>query len=299
MNIIQLQYLITAATYGSFTKAASVHHMTVPTISQSIKQLEGELDTIIFHRTKKGIVATKEGELILQHAASIVRSVDLMKHELSLLKEEYCENIIISTIPGLVPLVVQATIEFAQKYPLLNVQMIEGDTQTVMNHVNEGDASIGLLSYSSNQQQDNSLEWLPIIQGKAALIVSKNSSLCVLNTISAEDVKNEVFVLYKDEDIEHIAQQMLDEQPSNRIALSTNNIEALYQMVVRGNTITIAPDFITKFLRESDQEQLVTIPLQQYQMEDVILGRITRKNEQTSRIVNEFTARLMELCKGK
>lgn len=299
MNIIQLQYLITAATYGSFTKAASVHHMTVPTISQSIKQLEGEFDTIIFHRTKKGIVATKEGELILQHAASIVRSVDLMKHELSLLKEEYCENIIISTIPGLVPLVVQATIEFAQKYPLLNVQMIEGDTQTVMNHVNEGDASIGLLSYSSNQQQDNSLEWLPIIQGKAALIVSKNSSLCVLNTISAEDVKNEVFVLYKDEDIEHIAQQMLDEQPSNRIALSTNNIEALYQMVVRGNTITIAPDFITKFLRESDQEQLVTIPLQQYQMEDVILGRITRKNEQTSRIVNEFTARLMELCKGK
>lgn len=299
MNIIQLQYLITAATYGSFTKAASVHHMTVPTISQSIKQLEGELDTIIFHRTKKGIVATKEGELILQHAASIVRSVDLMKQELSLLKEEYCENIIISTIPGLVPLVVQATIEFAQKYPLLNVQMIEGDTQTVMNHVNEGDASIGLLSYSSNQQQDNSLEWLPIIQGKAALIVSKNSSLCVLNTISAEDVKNEVFVLYKDEDIEHIAQQMLDEQPSNRIALSTNNIEALYQMVVRGNTITIAPDFITKFLRESDQEQLVTIPLQQYQMEDVILGRITRKNEQTSRIVNEFTGRLMELCKGK
>lgn len=299
MNIIQLQYLITAATYGSFTKAASVHHMTVPTISQSIKQLEGELDTVIFHRTKKGIVATKEGELILQHAASIVRSVDLMKRELSQLKEEYCENIIISTIPGLVPLVVQATIEFAQKYPLLNVQMIEGDTQTVMNHVNEGDASMGLLSYSSNHQQDNSLEWLPIIQGKAALIVSKNSSLCVLNTISAEDIKNEAFVLYKDEDIEHIAQQLLDEQPSNRIALSTNNIEALYQMVVRGNTITIAPDFITKFLRESDQEHLVTIPLQQYQTEDVILGRITRKNEQTSRIVNEFTDRLMELCKGK
>jgi DNA-binding transcriptional LysR family regulator len=299
MNIIQLQYLITAATYGSFTKAASVHHMTVPTISQSIKQLEGELDTVIFHRTKKGIVATKEGELILKHAASIVRSVDLMKRELSLLKEEYCENIIISTIPGLVPLVVQATIEFAQKYPLLNVQMIEGDTQTVMNHVNEGDASMGLLSYSSNHQQDNSLEWLPIIQGKAALIVSKNSSLCVLNTISAEDIKNEAFVLYKDEDIEHIAQQLLDEQPSNRIALSTNNIEALYQMVVRGNTITIAPDFITKFLRESDQEHLVTIPLQQYQTEDVILGRITRKNEQTSRIVNEFTDRLMELCKGK
>lgn len=73
MNISQLQYLISAAQFGSFTKAASVHHLTVPTISQSIKQLEEEMDTIIFHRTKKGVSPTTEGELILKHAAAILK----------------------------------------------------------------------------------------------------------------------------------------------------------------------------------------------------------------------------------
>ncbi|MNZ44444.1 Hydrogen peroxide-inducible protein activator [compost metagenome] len=298
MNITQLQYLITAASYGTFTKAASVHHMTVPTISQSIRQLEEELDIVIFHRTKKGIVPTKEGQLILQHSAAILHSVEIMKQELSHLKEEYSENIIISTIPGMVPQVVQTTIEFAEKYPLLNVQMIEGDTQTVMNHVNEGHASMGLISYSSKQQQDASLDWMPIIQGKAVLIVNKNSSLRFLNTVTAEDLKNEVFVLYKDEDIERIAQHLVSEHPSNRIALSTNNMEALYQMVVKGDTITIGPDFILHSLPSSYQEQIVTIPLKQYHSDPVILGRITRKKEQATRMVEEFTARLSELFNG-
>lgn len=298
MNIIQLQYLITAASYGSFTKAANVHHVTVPTISQSVRQLEEELEVIIFHRTKKGIVSTKEGNLILQHAAAILQSLNTMKQELLQLKEEHSETVIISTIPGLVPLVVQATIEFTEKYPLLKVQMMEGDTQTVMNNVQDGYASLGLITYSSEQHQDASLEWMPIIQGKAVLIVSKNSTLSVLNAVSAEDLKNEVLVLYKDEDIERIAQGLIAEQPSNRIALSTNNMETLYQMVVRGNTITIGPDFITRFLPSGYQEQLVTIPLQQYDREPVILGRITMKKKGVTRMAEEFTARLIQLING-
>ncbi len=298
MNITQLHYLITAANYGSFTKAASIHHMTVPTISQSIRQLEEELDAIIFHRTKKGIIPTREGELILQHVASILKSLDSMKQELSQLKEECSEDIIISTIPGMVPQVVQATIEFANKYPTLNVQLIEGDTQTVMNHVHEGYASMGLITYNSEQYQDPALEWMPIIQGKAVVIVNRNSSLCVLNTLAAEDLRNEAFVLYKDEEIERIAQQLVAEQPSNRIALSTNNMEALYQMVVRANMITIGPDFVIHSLPSSYQEQLVTIPLQQYHSQPVTLGRITRKKELASRMVDEFTARLSELFNG-
>lgn len=138
MNISQLQYLMSAASLGSFTKAASVHHLTVPTISQSIKQLEDEMDTVIFHRTKKGVAPTKEGVLILQHAAAILKNIESMHTELSGLKEEHVESITISTIPGLVHQVVQATLELMIKSPFLKVQMIEGDTESVMKHVQEG-----------------------------------------------------------------------------------------------------------------------------------------------------------------
>lgn len=295
MNITQLHYLVSAATYGSFTKAADKHRMTVPAISQSIRQLEEELDTVIFHRTSKGIAVTEGGEAILRHVASILKSLEEMKRELDQLKGEHAEHFVISTIPGMVSQVVEATIELSEKYPRLNVQMTEGDTQTVMQHVKGGYASMGLISYSSKQQLDPALEWVPIIQGKAVLIVNKHSALGVLNTVSAEDIKQEVFVLFKDDDIEQIAQRLVAEHPSNRIALSTNNMEALYQMVVRGNMVTIGPDFIIHALSREHQEELVAIPLAEYQSEPVILGRITRRQERTTRLVEEFTARLATL----
>nr|WP_186809653.1 LysR family transcriptional regulator [Paenibacillus xylanexedens] len=297
MNISQLQYLISAAQCGSFTKAASVHHLTVPTISQSIKQLEEEIDTTIFHRTKKGVVPTAEGELVLQHAAAILNNLDHMHHDLLSLKEEHIESITISTIPGLVPQVVQATLELMHTYPALKVQMIEGDTQTVMKHVQDGYANMGLLSYSKSQQ-NTSLKWVPIVKGNAVLIMNTQSPLRFYKTISPQVLKNEVFVLYKDEHIEQIAHHLRSASDGNRISLITNNTDALCQMVVKGNAVTIAPDFIVTALSSIYQEQLVTVPIHQFTSDGTaILGRITRTDETIPKMVKEFTTKLTDLVK--
>ncbi|WP_342569954.1 LysR family transcriptional regulator [Paenibacillus sp. FSL R5-0749] len=295
MNISQLQYLISAAQFGSFTKAASVHHLTVPTISQSIKQLEEEMDTIIFHRTKKGVSPTTEGELILKHAAAILKNIDSMQHELLMLKEDHMESITIATIPGFVPQVVQATLELMQSYPALKVQMIEGDTQTVMKQVQEGYANMGLLSYSKSQQ-NSTFEWVPIVEGSAVIIMNTSSPLRYFKMISPEILENEVFVLYKDEHIENIAHDLMSASAGNRISLITNNTDALGQMVVKGNAITIAPDFIVNALASTYKEQLVTVPIQQLSSDNKpILGRITKVNEPIPIMVEEFTARLTDL----
>ncbi|UPK46441.1 LysR family transcriptional regulator [Paenibacillus pabuli] len=297
MNISQLQYLISAAQWGSFTKAASVHHLTVPTISQSIKQLEDELNTVIFYRTKKGVFPTAEGELILQHAATVLKNIEYMQSALLSLKEESLESITISTIPGFVPQVVQTMLELMNTYPTLKVKMIEGDTQTVMKDVQEGYANMGLLSYPKSQR--NTLyDWVPIVEGNAVLIMNTRSSLRFFKTISPEDLHNEVFVLYKDEHIETIAYTLMSANHTNRIALITNNIDALCQMIVHGNAITIAPDFILNALSSIYREQLVTVPLQQFSTEKAVLGRITRTDEPISKMVEEFTTKLIDLVQN-
>ncbi|MBB6020235.1 DNA-binding transcriptional LysR family regulator [Paenibacillus sp. JGP012] len=294
MNITQLQYLISAAQFGSFTKAASVHHLTVPTISQSIRQLEEEMDTIIFHRTKKGVALTAEGELVLKHAAAILKNIESMQHELLTLKEDHIESITIATIPGFVPQVVQGTLELMQSYPALKVQMIEGDTQTVMKHVQDGYANMGLLSYSKSQQ-NSSFEWAPLVDGNAVIIMNTSSPLRYFKTISPQILENEVFVLYKDEHIENIAHYLMSASAGNRISLITNNTDALVQMVVKGNAITIAPDFIVNALSSTYKEQLVTVPIEQLSSDNkAILGRITKVNEPVPKMVEEFTTRLTD-----
>ena len=297
MNISQLQYLISAARWGSFTKAANVHHLTVPTISQSIKQLEEELNTVIFHRTKRGVFPTAEGELILQHAAAVLKNIEHMQGALLTLKEESLESITISSIPGFVPQVVQTMLELMKTYPTLRVQMIEGDTQKVMKDVQEGHASMGLLSYPKSQR-NTLFDWVPIVEGDAVLIMNTRSPLRFFKTISPEDLHNEVFVLYKDEQIETIAHTLMSANHTNRIALITNNMDALCQMIVYGNAITIAPDFILNALSSIYLEQLVTVPLQQFSAEKAVLGRITRTDEPISRMVEEFTAKLTNLVQN-
>ena len=54
--------LLTLIDCGSYTKAARQLHLTQPAISHQIKQLEEEFQIKIFHRSKKSLILTPEGE---------------------------------------------------------------------------------------------------------------------------------------------------------------------------------------------------------------------------------------------
>ena len=63
-----LQYLIAIAEQGSFTRAAEVLHVSQPTLSQQIKQLEASLQSSLINRSGRSIRLTDEGELYVRHA---------------------------------------------------------------------------------------------------------------------------------------------------------------------------------------------------------------------------------------
>lgn len=63
-----LQYLIAIAEYGSYTRAAEVLHVSQPTLSQQIKQLEEALQSVLLDRTGRTVALTDAGEIYLNHA---------------------------------------------------------------------------------------------------------------------------------------------------------------------------------------------------------------------------------------
>ncbi|CAM4463069.1 LysR family transcriptional regulator [Paenibacillus tarimensis] len=292
MNIMQLQYLIDVGEMGSFTDAARKNHITVPAISQSVSQLEAELNTPLFVRSKKGVVPTEQGMRAIQHALSILRSVDKMKQELADSQLISQGNIMIATIPGIVSQVVSTTIEFTEYNPLVNVNLIEGDTKSVLRRVRSGQADMGFVSLDANHY-DEALAWEPITRGAAVLVVNKKSQLRFHKTITGHELEHQVFVLYNDPFLRRIAQHLLTNNPSNRIALTTNNLEALFQMVTQGNAISLGPDYIVSALPVHLQEELVTIPLSGYDSSPSYLWRVTRKNVEVPGVIEQFTAKLL------
>lgn len=60
MNLLHLKYVIEVAKAGSISKAASNLYMNQPHLSKTIKDLEENMQIIIFERTSKGVIPTKK-----------------------------------------------------------------------------------------------------------------------------------------------------------------------------------------------------------------------------------------------
>lgn len=65
MTLQQLKYIVTAAEAGTISEAAEKLFISQPSLTNSIKELEKEMNLTIFERTNKGIYVTKEGEIFL------------------------------------------------------------------------------------------------------------------------------------------------------------------------------------------------------------------------------------------
>lgn len=72
MEIRVLEYFIMVAKEGNITRAAQRLHITQPTLSRQLSELENELNTQLFIRGKRSIVLTESGQLLMQRAQELV-----------------------------------------------------------------------------------------------------------------------------------------------------------------------------------------------------------------------------------
>lgn len=82
MEIYQLKYFVAVAESGNFTKAAQRVHVSQPSLSQQIINLEEELGQKLFHRLNRRLVLTDAGQLLLERARRIIVEADNTIQEL-------------------------------------------------------------------------------------------------------------------------------------------------------------------------------------------------------------------------
>ncbi len=76
MDFKQLESFVMLAKLRNFSKAAEKLYLTQPTISNHINNLERDLDTLLFNRSNKKVSLTQAGEILLNHALSILNERD-------------------------------------------------------------------------------------------------------------------------------------------------------------------------------------------------------------------------------
>src|SRR5262245_21161739 len=76
IELRHLRYFLAVAEAAHFTRAAAKLHVTQPTLSHQIRQLEGQLNLTLFDRIGRRIKLTAPGELLLPHARRVLRELE-------------------------------------------------------------------------------------------------------------------------------------------------------------------------------------------------------------------------------
>ena len=79
MTLQQLKYVITVAETGTITEAANRLFISQPSLTNAVRELEKEMNIVIFKRTNKGISVSKEGEDFLGYARQVLEQAAILE----------------------------------------------------------------------------------------------------------------------------------------------------------------------------------------------------------------------------
>lgn len=140
MTIIQLQYLIEVANCGSFSGASERCFMTQPSLSMQIKALEDELGVVLLDRSKKPVIPTDAGNVVIAQAQETLRAYNYIRESVAELKGETSGKLRLGVIPTIAPYLLHKFIpDFVKEFPRVELEireMITADIIEALKHDN-------------------------------------------------------------------------------------------------------------------------------------------------------------------
>ncbi len=146
MDIHHLKIFATVYKNRSFSRASEELHISQPTISEHIKNLENELNCKLFDRLGRTIIPTAQAELILPKALQVIEEMEAIPELLIEAVSTIRGHIIIgaSTIPGTY-LLPQLATRFKEVHPDVSFEILINDTASISNKVFNHEILIGVV----------------------------------------------------------------------------------------------------------------------------------------------------------
>ena len=147
MEIRVLRYFLMTAREENITRAAELLHITQPTLSRQMMQLEEELGTKLFRRDNHSIRLTEDGMLLKRRAQELVQLADSVEKEFRHSKEEMSGTISIgSGETGSMQELAEIIRDFQEKYPLVQYDLYTATADEIKERLDKGLLDIGLLT---------------------------------------------------------------------------------------------------------------------------------------------------------
>lgn len=188
MELRVLNYFLAIAREENFTRAAQQLHVTQPTLSRQIADLEQELGVKLFIRSNHNIILTEDGMILKRRAQEILSLADKTKRDF-LQKDEALSGTI-SIGSGefrSTEYLAKIIAEFRKKYPNVKYEIYSGNANNIRDYIERGLLDIGLMSEPIDMRKYNFVN-MPIKE-RWGVFVPSDSFLSEKEHITPEDLK--------------------------------------------------------------------------------------------------------------
>ncbi len=193
MDMLSLEIFIKTAEEGNITKAAGFLHLSQPTASRRIQELEEELGRPLFIRTNKAVSLTDEGRQFLEAASDMLtiyrKALTQEKEQQQLKGDIYIGS---GEIPAFSVLAEQIR-DFRKLQPGICFHILSGNADEIRDDVEKGVLDLGLITRSVNTETFESLEYAD--KTRWGILVRNDHPLALRERIRIEDLEKEFLIL--------------------------------------------------------------------------------------------------------
>lgn len=237
----QFRYLVAVAETLHFRRAAEMTHVTQPTLSGQLRELEDKLGVQLVERSRAKVILTPIGKDIAARARTVLRDVqdivELAKHGQSLLGGTIRVGVLQSLGPYLLPHILP---ELHESYPSLKLYVREGMPQTLLGGIDDG--SLDLLLFPLPIKGAD-LETTRLFREPLWIVAPCDHRLAAKERAERSDLKGETVLTLERGHKLHDQVSELCEQFGAELSLDYEgtSLDTLRQMVSMGMGLSFLP----------------------------------------------------------
>lgn len=266
MTLQQLKYVVTVAEKGTISEAAKELFISQPSLTNSIKELENEMQITIFHRTNKGIVVSNVGDEFLAYARQVLEQANLLEEKFLNVKQQ-SPRFSVSTQHY--SFAVNAFVDVIREFGGNQYDFTLRETQTyeIIEDVNRLKSEIGILYTSSKNQEvimklikQNGLEFEELFVAKPHVFISSRHPLAGKEVLTLNELDEYPYLSFEQGDYNsfYFSEEILSTIDRSK-NIKVRDRATLFNLVIGLNGYTVSTGVISK---ELNGENIIAKPLQ-------------------------------------
>jgi DNA-binding transcriptional LysR family regulator len=292
----QLQYFAAAARTGQISLAAAESSVTQSAMTSAIAELERALGTLLFERSRSGVVLTHEGHLFLQQASNVLDAADEAARQPFRQRSQVAGELELAasyTVLGyfLLPFVAK----FQKQHPGVVIVPVEQNRARIEEAVATGEVELA-VALTSNMVEPERFQRVTLARSRRQLWVAAGHPLAELPQASLKDAAPYPYILPVVDEGDVAAMRYWNSAgllPASFVR--TSSMEAVREMVALGLGVTILSDMVFRPW-SLDGRRIRTIPLRD-PIPNMEVGLIWAKGRQLS-LVAEALRQYLQVAVG-